>query len=72
MFYFMDGLQNWTRMELEQRQVSTIDKAITQAKALLDFKHDKGRANELKDSHAKGGEDRARAKSNTHPGPGLG
>ena len=41
LFYFMDGLQNWARMELERRQVRTIDDVITQAEALTDFRKDK-------------------------------
>lgn len=34
--------------------MSTIDEAITQAKALTDFKHDKSKTKEAKSSHAKG------------------
>ena len=37
----MDRLQSWARMELECRQVRTIDEAITQAEALTDFRHEK-------------------------------
>lgn len=41
LFHFMDGLQSWARMELECRQVMTIDEAITQDEALSDFRHEK-------------------------------
>ena len=29
LFHFLDGLQSWDRMELQRRQVGTIDEAIT-------------------------------------------
>ena len=41
LFYFMYGLQNWARMELERRKVRTIEEAITQAEALTDFRQKK-------------------------------
>ena len=60
LFHFMDGLQSWARTELEWRQVGTIDKAITQAEALTDFKHEKSYSVEEEDeegSHDNGGGD---------------
>lgn len=67
MFHFMDGLQNWARTELEQRQVSTIDEAITQVEALMDLKHDKGKAQESKGGHDKGGGDQSKGKEQQPP-----
>ncbi|XP_049394692.1 uncharacterized protein LOC125858983 [Solanum stenotomum] len=71
LFHFMDGLQNWAKMELERRQVKTIDEAITQAESLTDFKpdrHDKAKGKDARNSHAKGGGDRGRGKEQqTHP-----
>ncbi|XP_049388521.1 uncharacterized protein LOC125852885 [Solanum stenotomum] len=71
LFHFMDGLQNWAKTELEQRQVKTIDEAITQAESLTDFKHDrhdKAKGKDARSSHAKGGGDRGRGKEQqAHP-----
>ena len=58
LFYFMDGLQNWARIEFERRQVKIIDESITQAEDLTDFKHnrhDKVMCKETRSSHTKGG-----------------
>ena len=70
LFTFMDGLQNWERTELERRQVKTIDEAITQAKTLTDFKHDrldKAKGKEARSSQDKGGGDRGRGREqSTH------
>ena len=65
LFTFMDGLQNWARTELEQRQVKTIDEAITQAETLKDFKHDrlgKAKGKEARGNQAKGGGDSGRGR----------
>ena len=65
MFPFMDGLQDWDKTELEQRQVKTIDEAIKQAESLTDFKHErnyKAKGRYGRSSHAKGGGDRGRGK----------
>ena len=37
----MDGLQNWSRIELQCQQLNTIDEAIMQAEVLTDFNHEK-------------------------------
>ena len=60
LFYFMDGLQNWARTELERRQVRTIDDTITQPEALTDFRQEKSLSAEVDDelgSHDDSGED---------------
>ena len=60
LFYFMDGLQNWARTELEQRQVRTIDDTITQPEALTDFRQEKSFSADEDDevgSHDDSGED---------------
>ena len=58
-------------MELEQRQVKTIDEAIKHAESLTDFKHeryDKEKGKYTRISHAKGGGDRGQGKKQqTHP-----
>ncbi|MCF8701922.1 retroviral-like aspartic protease family protein, partial [Corynebacterium sp. MC-10] len=69
-FFFMDGLQGWAKAELERRQVSTVNEAIAQAEALTDFKQDRGdrgKAREVRSSHAKGGGDRSRGKEARPP-----
>lgn len=67
----MNGLKNWSKMELERQQVKTIDEAITQAESLIDFKHDrhdKTKVKDTKSSHAKGGGDPGRGKEQyAHP-----
>ena len=57
LFHFMDGLQNWAKMELERREVKTMDEAITQVESLTDFKqqHDKVKGRDARSIHAKGG-----------------
>ena len=60
LFYFLDGLQNWARTELEWRQVRTIDDVITQAEALTDFRKEKSFSSNEDDevgSHDDSGED---------------
>ena len=60
LFYFMDGLQNWARRELERSQVRTIDHAITQAEALTEFRQEKSLSAEVNEevgSHDDSGED---------------
>ena len=60
LFHFMDGLQSWARMELEHRQVRTIDEAITQAEALTDFRNEKPNkvgGDKARGSHDRGGGD---------------
>nr|XP_010315745.1 uncharacterized protein LOC101248530 [Solanum lycopersicum] len=50
LFYFLDGLQNWARQELQRRQVHDVDEAIVVAESLNDFHGDaaKGRDNRSK------------------------
>uniref|UniRef100_A0A1U7VVG0 Uncharacterized protein LOC104217768 n=1 Tax=Nicotiana sylvestris TaxID=4096 RepID=A0A1U7VVG0_NICSY len=38
LFYFMDGLQNWAKQELQRRQVKDVDEAIAVAESLTDFR----------------------------------
>ena len=60
LFYFMDGLQNWARTDLELRQVRTIDDTITQPEALTDFRQEKSFSADEDDevgSHDDSGED---------------
>uniref|UniRef100_A0A3Q7FIB0 Reverse transcriptase/retrotransposon-derived protein RNase H-like domain-containing protein n=1 Tax=Solanum lycopersicum TaxID=4081 RepID=A0A3Q7FIB0_SOLLC len=47
LFYFLDGLQNWAKHELQRRQVHDVDEAIVVAESLNDFRADaaKGRDN---------------------------
>ena len=68
LFYFMDGLQNWARTELERRQVRTIDDAITQAEALTDFRREKSISAEEDDevgSHDDSGDDSGEGEEQT-------
>ena len=68
LFYFMDGLQNWARTELERRQVGTIDDAITQAEALTDFRREKSLSAEEDDevgSHDDSGDDSGEGEEQT-------
>uniref|UniRef100_A0A3Q7EY30 Reverse transcriptase domain-containing protein n=1 Tax=Solanum lycopersicum TaxID=4081 RepID=A0A3Q7EY30_SOLLC len=50
LFYFLDGLQNWAKQELQRRPVHDVDKAIVVAESLNDFRVDaaKGRDNRSK------------------------
>ena len=50
LFYFLDGLQNWAKQELQRRQVRDVDEAIVVAESLNDFRGDaaKGRDNRSK------------------------
>ena len=68
LFYFMDGLQNWARTELERRQVRTVDDAITQAEALTDFRQEKSISAKEDDeigSHDDSGEDSGEGEEQT-------
>ena len=40
LFYFMDGLQNWAKQELQRHQVHDVDEKIVVAKSLNDFRAD--------------------------------
>ena len=51
----MYGLQNWATKELERRQIRTIDEAITQSKALTDFRHEN--LDRTRKEEKKGGQD---------------
>ncbi|KAK0606869.1 hypothetical protein LWI29_005470 [Acer saccharum] len=37
LFYFMDGLKDWARVELERRNVQDLDTAIAEAESLTDY-----------------------------------
>ncbi|XP_070039913.1 uncharacterized protein [Nicotiana tomentosiformis] len=61
----LDGLQNWTKQELQRRQVANIDQAVVEAESLMDFRHDnhdKGKGKETKFNNVKGGGDRGKGK----------
>ena len=63
LFHFMDGLQSWSRTELERRQIRTIDENITRVEALTDIRHEKterAKGDEMRDSHDHGGGDRGK------------
>lgn len=62
LFYFIDGLQNWAKQELQRRQVTDIDQAIVEAKSLMDFRNDKGKGKDSRGSNVKGGGDHAKSK----------
>lgn len=62
LFHFTDGLQSWAKAELERRQVSTLDEAITQAESLSDFRQVKSKTKNARPSPAKGGGDRDKGK----------
>ena len=65
LFHFIDGLQNWSRMELQRRQLNTIDEAIMQAQVLTDFNHEKAgraRGEEKRGNHNHGGGDCGKVK----------
>ncbi|XP_050137143.1 uncharacterized protein LOC126613560 [Malus sylvestris] len=38
LMYFMSGLQNWAKLELQRRHVQTLSDAITAAESLIEFK----------------------------------
>uniref|UniRef100_A0A3Q7GR25 Retrotransposon gag domain-containing protein n=1 Tax=Solanum lycopersicum TaxID=4081 RepID=A0A3Q7GR25_SOLLC len=40
LFYFMDGLQNWAKQELQRRQVHDVDEEIVVAESPNDFRAD--------------------------------
>ena len=40
LFYFMDGLQSWAYNELKGRNVRDIDRAITVAEYLMEFRRE--------------------------------
>uniref|UniRef100_A0A3Q7I362 CCHC-type domain-containing protein n=1 Tax=Solanum lycopersicum TaxID=4081 RepID=A0A3Q7I362_SOLLC len=60
LFYFLDGLQNWAKQELQRRQVHDVDEVIVVAEWLNDFWADasKGRNNRRKNVPPKNYEDR--------------
>ncbi|KAK3212388.1 hypothetical protein Dsin_017094 [Dipteronia sinensis] len=39
LFYFMDGLKDWARVELERRNVQDLNAAIAEAEALKPLLH---------------------------------
>ncbi|KAL6269883.1 hypothetical protein ACE6H2_026794 [Prunus campanulata] len=49
LMYFMSGLQNWAKMELQRRHVQTLSEAIAAAESLVEFKR-----NDQGDSKFKG------------------
>lgn len=56
-------------MESEHRQVRIINEAITQAKSLVDFRHeepDKAKGENVRGSHDPGGGDQGKLRSNVY------
>ncbi|XP_015166051.1 uncharacterized protein [Solanum tuberosum] len=70
LFYFLDGLQNWAKQELQRRQVRDVDEAIVVAESLTDFRAEaaKGRDNRNKNVPPKG--DSSRTKNRPVPNRG--
>ncbi|XP_049382777.1 uncharacterized protein LOC125847126 [Solanum stenotomum] len=70
LFYFLDGLQNWAKQELQRRQVRDVDEAIVVAESLTDIRADaaKGRDNQSKNVPPKG--DSSRNKNKPVPNRG--
>jgi len=70
LFYFLDGVQNWAKQELQRRQVHDVDEAIVVAELLNDFRADaeKGRDNRSKTIPPK--VDNSRNKSRPIPNQG--
>ncbi|XP_070003708.1 uncharacterized protein [Nicotiana sylvestris] len=58
LFYFMDGLQNWAKQELQQRQVKDVDEAIVVAESLTDFKTEATKSRDTKSKPVRSGGDR--------------
>ena len=42
-FYFKDGLKDWAQVELDGRNVQTLDDAIAAAEGLTDYSTQKGK-----------------------------
>ncbi|XP_015168928.1 uncharacterized protein K02A2.6-like [Solanum tuberosum] len=71
LFYFLDGLQNWAKQELQRRQVRDVDEAIVVAESLNDFRAEaaKGRDNRSKNVPPRG--DSSRTKNRPVPNRGI-
>lgn len=66
LFYFIDGLQNWAKHELQRRDVKTVDEAITVAESLTEYHKEKGEPSKPKSSKpnfGKGGGDKGKGTS---------
>ena len=69
LLYFLDGLQNWAKQELQRRQVHDVDEAIVVVGSLNDFRADtaKGRDNRSKTIPPKvDNNNRGRSRPNTN------
>ncbi|KAK4273516.1 hypothetical protein QN277_021899 [Acacia crassicarpa] len=64
LFYFVDGLQNWAKHELQRRGVASVDEAIAIAESLTDYpRGEKGETSRPKSSepnHGNGGGDKGK------------
>ncbi|KAG7547901.1 Retrotransposon gag domain [Arabidopsis suecica] len=60
-FYFIHGLQNWAKQELQRRGIHSLDEAILAAESLSDFStHDRKKSYERQEGYpANGGGDRS-------------
>ncbi|TXG73104.1 hypothetical protein EZV62_001683 [Acer yangbiense] len=60
LFYFMDGLKDWARVELERRNVQDLDTAIAEAESLTDYST---QSKEKKSNQGKSGGDKSGQRS---------
>ncbi|XP_019238284.1 PREDICTED: uncharacterized protein LOC109218379 [Nicotiana attenuata] len=59
LFYFMDGLQNWAKQELQRRQVKDVDEAIAVVESLTDYRTEATKAKDTRNKLTKPGGDQA-------------
>ncbi|GJW95402.1 ATP-binding cassette subfamily C member 8 [Tanacetum coccineum] len=64
LFYFLDGLQGWAKMELERRRVQDLSTAIAHAEALIDFST---RRESSKPKDRKVNQEKGRGEKNAQP-----
>ncbi|XP_054782108.1 uncharacterized protein LOC129289374 [Prosopis cineraria] len=56
LFYFMDGLKDWARVELDRRKVQTLDEAIAAAECIIDYSTKSKKPNPSNSEGDKGGQ----------------
>ncbi|XP_054805380.1 uncharacterized protein LOC129308324 [Prosopis cineraria] len=56
LFYFMDGLKDWARVELDRRKVQTLDEAIAAAESIIDYSTKSKKPNPGSSGGDKGGQ----------------
>nr|GEX75869.1 hypothetical protein [Tanacetum cinerariifolium] len=70
LFYFLDGLQGWAKMELERRGVQDLSTSITHAEAMIDFstKRESSKPKDRKVNQEKsGGEKNSHQRARDYP-----